>query len=233
MNADPVEAFITRWQSAGGSERANYQLFITELCELLGLPKPEPAVAAATGNAYVFERRVNFRHGDGSSSNGYIDCYRRACFILEAKQTRMSESLGRVFDDALLRARGQAENYARALPADEGRPPFLVVVDVGNVIELYAEFSRSGATYVPFPTRARTASGWPTCATRPSAPGLPPSGSTRSASTRRATPPASRAKSPATSPRWPSCWKKPAMRQKPSPAFSPAACSACSPRMSA
>jgi hypothetical protein len=151
MNADPVEAFITRWQSAGGSERANYQLFITELCELLGLPKPEPAVAEATGNAYVFERRVNFRHGDGSSSNGYIDCYRRACFILEAKQTRMSESLGRVFDDALLRARGQAENYARALPADEGRPPFLVVVDVGNVIELYAEFSRSGATYVPFP----------------------------------------------------------------------------------
>jgi hypothetical protein len=45
----------------------------------------------------------------------------------------------------------QAENYARALPADEGRPPFLVVVDVGNVIELYAEFSRSGATYTPFP----------------------------------------------------------------------------------
>jgi hypothetical protein len=49
------------------------------------------------------------------------------------------------------RARGQAEAYARALPAEEGRPPFLVVVDVGNVIELYAEFSRSGATYTPFP----------------------------------------------------------------------------------
>jgi len=148
---DPVESFIARWQAAGGSERANYQLFITELCELLGLPKPEPAVAEAGDNTYVFERRVNFRHGDGSSSNGYIDCYRRACFILEAKQTRLAEAAGKVFDDALLRARGQAENYARALPAEEGRPPFLIVVDVGNVIELYAEFTRSGATYVPFP----------------------------------------------------------------------------------
>jgi len=138
-------------RSAGGSERANYQLFIAELCELLALPKPEPAQADARDNAYVFERRVTFRHGDGGSSNGFIDCYRRAAFILEAKQTRLAETVGKVFDDALLRARAQAENYARALPAEEGRPPFLVVVDVGNVIELYAEFSRSGATYTPFP----------------------------------------------------------------------------------
>jgi hypothetical protein len=27
----------------------------------------------------------------------------------------------------------------------------VLVVDVGNVIEVYAEFSRSGATYTPFP----------------------------------------------------------------------------------
>ncbi|MDP2808687.1 MAG: class I SAM-dependent DNA methyltransferase, partial [Rhodocyclaceae bacterium] len=151
MTPAAIEAFIARWQSAGGSERANYQLFITELCELLGLPKPEPARAEASDNVYVFEHRVTFRHGDGSSSNGYIDCYRRAAFILEAKQTRLAETIGRVFDDALLRARSQAENYARALPAGEGRPPFLIVVDVGNVIELYAEFSRSGGTYTPFP----------------------------------------------------------------------------------
>ena len=51
----------------------------------------------------------------------------------------------------MLRARGQAENYARALPAEEGRPPFLIVVDVGNGIELYADFTRTGATYTPFP----------------------------------------------------------------------------------
>jgi hypothetical protein len=149
-----IDAFIARWSSAGGSERANYQLFITELCELLDLPKPEPARGDARDNAYVFERRVTFAHGDGSSSNGFIDCYRRAAFILEAKQTKLAETIGKTFDDALLRARAQAESYARALPADEGRPPFLIVVDVGHVIELYAEFSRTGATYTPFPDPA-------------------------------------------------------------------------------
>jgi hypothetical protein len=53
--------------------------------------------------------------------------------------------------DALMRsARKQAENYARAL--DEW-PPFLIVVDVGNVIELYSDFSRQGKNYAQFPDR--------------------------------------------------------------------------------
>ena len=144
-----IDAFIARWQQAGGSERANYQLFVGELAALLGLPQPEPAREDGRDNAYVFERRVEFRHGDGSVSAGFIDCYRRGAFVLEAKKIRAGAGKG--FDDALLRARSQAEQYARALPAAEGRPPFLVVVDVGSVIELYAEFSRSGATYTPFP----------------------------------------------------------------------------------
>ncbi len=55
------------------------------------------------------------------------------------------------WDEAMLKARGQAEQYARALPASEGRPPFLVVVDVGHSIELYSEFTRTGGNYVPFP----------------------------------------------------------------------------------
>jgi hypothetical protein len=146
---DVIESFIARWSAATGSERANYQLFITELSDLLGLPKPEPAQADAGENAYCFERNVVFRHGDGTQSNGFIDCYRRGAFVLEAKKLRVGGARG--FDDAMLRARSQAEGYARALPADEGRPPFVVVVDVGNVIELYSEFSRSGATYTPFP----------------------------------------------------------------------------------
>lgn len=147
-NSD-VDQFIERWQSASGSERANYQLFVHELCTLLELPTPDPAREDTRDNAYVFERRITFRHGDGTESPGFIDCYRRATFVLEAKKVRQAGGKG--FDDALLRARGQGEQYARALPATEGRPPFLVVVDVGNVIELYAEFTRSGATYTPFP----------------------------------------------------------------------------------
>jgi hypothetical protein len=147
--ATAVDAFIARWRDAGGAERANYQLFVGELCALLGLPAPDPAREDTRDNAYVFERRVTFQHGDGATSNGYLDCYRRGAFVLEAKRIR--QGAGRAFDDAMLRARGQAEQYARALPSEEGRPPFLVVVDVGNAIELYAEFTRSGATYTPFP----------------------------------------------------------------------------------
>ncbi len=145
-----IDTFLARWRAAGGSERANYQLFIADLCDLLEVAKPDPAREDTRDNAYVFERRVTFRHGDGGSSAGFIDCYRRGAFVLEAKKVKAGAET-RGFDDALLRARGQAEGYARALPADEGRPPFLLVVDVGNVIEVYAEFSRTGATYTPFP----------------------------------------------------------------------------------
>jgi hypothetical protein len=149
MREDSVEAFIRRWEHASGSERANYQLFLTELCKLLDLPQPDPARDDTRDNAYVFERRVVFQHGDGSESSGFIDLYRRGNFVLEAKKVRKGEGKG--FDDAMLRARGQAEQYSRALPASEGRPPFVVVADVGSVIELYAEFTRSGATYTPYP----------------------------------------------------------------------------------
>ena len=145
-----LDAFIARWQRAGGSERANYQLFLAELCELLALPRPDPAGEDTRDNAYVFERRVLMRQPDGSASNGFIDLYRRGAFVLEAKQSgRTLDSSG--WDKAMLRAHNQADQYARALPADEGRPPFILVVDVGRNIELYAEFSRSGATYTPYP----------------------------------------------------------------------------------
>ncbi|MDX9700463.1 MAG: class I SAM-dependent DNA methyltransferase [Rhodocyclaceae bacterium] len=145
-----LNAFIARWQGAGGSERANYQLFLTELCALLDLPPPDPAGSDTQDNAYVFERRVIIRQPDGSASHGFIDLYRRACFVCEAKQTgRTLDSSG--WDKAMLRAHNQADQYARSLPAEEGRPPFILVVDVGRNIELYAEFSRSGATYTPYP----------------------------------------------------------------------------------
>lgn len=145
-----IDHFLARWRNAGGSERANYQLFIADLCALLEVDKPQPANEHTRDNAYVFERRVIFHHGDGSASNGFIDCYRRGAFIGEAKKIRAGAAT-RMFDDAMLRARGQAENYARHLPPDEGRPPFLVVLDVGNVIELYAEFTCTGGSYTPYP----------------------------------------------------------------------------------
>ena len=141
-----ASAFIQRWQGVTASELSTAQSFVTQLCELLGVQAPHPTPE----QNYMFERPVTFSHGDGSSSAGRIDCYLRGHFVLEAKKVKAA-SHTKGFDDALLRARAQAESYARALPSDEGRPPFLLVVDVGNVIELYSEFTRSGATYTPFP----------------------------------------------------------------------------------
>ena len=88
QDTDTVDRFITRWSQASGSERSNCQPFVMELCALLGLPTPDPAREDTRDNAYVFERRVNFAHGDGSQSNGFIDCYKRGAFVLEAKKVK-------------------------------------------------------------------------------------------------------------------------------------------------
>ena len=88
LPTDDIERFITRWQSAGGSERANYQLFVHELCALLALPTPDPAREDTRDNAYVFERRVTFRRGDGAESPGFIDCYCRAWPATQPEQVK-------------------------------------------------------------------------------------------------------------------------------------------------
>lgn len=149
-----AHAFISRWKGVTASELSTSQSFVIQLCELLGVAPPHPTPE----QDYMFERPITFTHGDGSTSAGRVDCYRRGHFVWESKKLKaglQAQQTGgattKAFDDALLRARQQAEDYARALPASEGRPPFVVVVDVGHVIELYAEFTRSGATYTPFP----------------------------------------------------------------------------------
>ena len=173
-SASDIASFIAHWEKSGGAERANYALFITQLCQIIGVPQPDATKPDDTENAYVFERSVTFHHPDGSTSTGRIDLYKRGCYVLEAKQgvekREAAEALAEAtkakakaakkgtaqrgsaaWDEAMLKARGQAEQYARALPASEGRPPLLIIVDVGHSIELYSEFTRTGGTYVPFP----------------------------------------------------------------------------------
>ena len=84
-----VETFIVRWQGReGGQERANYALFLSELCDALGVSRPEPAAGRTEENEYVFERLVKTVNVDGSESSGRIDLYKRGSFVLEAKQSR-------------------------------------------------------------------------------------------------------------------------------------------------
>src|ERR1700692_1039198 len=98
-NEKAAETFIQRWTaSAGGAERANYALFLTELCDLIGVERPNPAGAETEKNDYVFERAVRFHHDDGSTSPGRIDLYKRDCFVLEAKQSKKREKGGEVYE---------------------------------------------------------------------------------------------------------------------------------------
>lgn len=176
-----IEEFIQRWRSnEGGAERANFPLFLTELAQVLGLPQPNPAGATHHHNDYVFERAVTFRDADGKTGHGRIDLYKRGCFVLEAKQSRERgggkevqltaaqaalpgfdaagargrRSAHRGWDVLMRNAREQAEQYARALPADHVWPPFILVCDVGHAIEVFADFSGQGRNYRQFPDRA-------------------------------------------------------------------------------
>lgn len=81
-----ADQFITRWKASGASERANYQLFLTELFDLRGVEKPKPASANVKEPAYTFGRPVEFDDGEGKKTTSFIDLYEQHCFVLEAKQ---------------------------------------------------------------------------------------------------------------------------------------------------
>jgi hypothetical protein len=183
LEADQIESFIAEWRGTGGSELANTQSFINGLARLLDVDPPRGAKADDATNDYVFERRVFQDNGDGTTSFGRIDCYKRGCFILEAKQgseadraaadkgeddldifgqtarTRVARGTARRgtpgWAKAMVQAKGQAERYAKALPIDHGWPPFLLVADIGYCIEVYADFTGTGKAYAQFPDRAR------------------------------------------------------------------------------
>ncbi len=56
--------FEARWQNSGGAERANYGLFLQDLCDLLEVPRPDPTTDDPAQDHYVLERAVQFP-GDG------------------------------------------------------------------------------------------------------------------------------------------------------------------------
>jgi len=59
--AGHANAFIARRAAAGASERANSQPFLCELCNMLGVARPEPT--RETG--YAFEYDVTEHHPGG------------------------------------------------------------------------------------------------------------------------------------------------------------------------
>ena len=170
-----MQDFISRWQQSDAAERANYAPFLSELCDFLGVDRPEPSQGIEDFNTYVFDKSIEIRNPDGTISRGFIDLYKKNHFVLEAKQgsrpftvpvddgnnlilvspsDRPRRRRGTAtrgthgWDEEMRRAYYQAEDYAKALPE---WPPFIVTVDVGHSIELYADFSLTGKAYLPFP----------------------------------------------------------------------------------
>ncbi|AMJ62517.1 class I SAM-dependent DNA methyltransferase [Bosea sp. PAMC 26642] len=178
-DAARIERFIARWRVSEGAERAAYAPFLNEFCDLLGVEKPQPPMSDAEAVTYRFEYPVKFREADGGGSTGRIDLYKKSAFVLEAKQSRLKgqakellpaqgalpgldlptpgprgrRGADRAWDVLMLNARRQAQDYARALPASHGWPPFLILCDVGHCFEFYADFTGQGKNYVQFPDR--------------------------------------------------------------------------------
>ncbi|MFT3996737.1 MAG: class I SAM-dependent DNA methyltransferase [Asticcacaulis sp.] len=167
-----IEGFLRRWTSGeGGAERANYTMFLSELCDLLEVARPEPACGGVKLGAYQFEGPVRTRESDATQSVRRIDLYKRDCFILEAKQSGQKarhpeqgelpfepgvqgrRGASKTWDALLMRARSQAEGYVFLLPPQHAAPPFLIVCDVGHSFDLYADFTGTGRNYTQFPDR--------------------------------------------------------------------------------
>jgi hypothetical protein len=174
----PIDAFISRWTAReGGAERANYQMFLTELCTILEVPHPDPSGGNYKYNDYAFERAVRPRDSDATAAPKRIDLYKKNAFILEAKQSRLpgkgkaipgqlslpadepidlgKRSIAKGWDVMMKNAKRQAESYVFLLDADHPAPPFVIVCDVGHCLELYADFTGTGRAYSHFPDRNR------------------------------------------------------------------------------
>ena len=167
-----ISAFIEHWAKSGGSERANYAMFLSELTEVLGVEKPLPATDTGAHDHYRLERPVASA-AIGENTKKFIDLYRRGSFILETKQGTAAKVADpnqltlptlpevkrtghgvrgtRAWDKMMVQARGQADNYARGIAREDGWPPFIIVCDVGYVFEIYSDFSGQGHGYNQFP----------------------------------------------------------------------------------
>ena len=73
-----LDAFIAKWVASGAAERANKDLFVAELCAVLGVAPPDPSTGDPERDACVFEREAQLAHEGGETTIGRIDSLRRA-----------------------------------------------------------------------------------------------------------------------------------------------------------
>lgn len=132
MNAAKLADLSNRWSTAKAAERANFQSYLIELCEALGVERPRPA-----GSGYEFEYPVKVVNRDGTEARNFVDLYKQGHFVLEAKDQGTGET-----DSLLLRkAYGQARAYTAAV--EGGAPPYVLVLDVGRTLLVWDRWDGS------------------------------------------------------------------------------------------
>ena len=135
-----VGTFVLRWEKAGGKERANYQMFFAEMCDALGVDRPNPQGGTI---AYGFDHSMTFYTPSGKKTPGYIDFYKENHFVIEAKQGSEKSGSGTAkrgtqgYLKAMEGAFVQAVSYARNVGQ---RPPFVLTCDIGSHFELWLGF---------------------------------------------------------------------------------------------
>ena len=148
---DRVEKFLARWEDSQGNERANYQMFFSEFCDVLDVKRPD-SKGGILGDRYCFDKDVKIVHPSGKYSSGFIDFYKEKHFVIEAKQggdksgkgtaKRGTKSYRKAMKEAYYT---QGISYARSLFV---KPPFIIICDIGSHFEIWQGFSESwvGAT---------------------------------------------------------------------------------------
>lgn len=149
-----LHEFIKRWKASAASERANKDSFLNDLCEVLGVSKPDPKTGDLDKDRYVFEREVILLRPD-KQTIGFIDLYKYGHFILEAKQGSEADSkkIGTAkrgtpaWHVAMEEAFGKAVQYSSTI---QNPPPFIIIADIGYCFDIYASFDGT-RNYRKFP----------------------------------------------------------------------------------
>lgn len=149
FDPERVQAFIDTWRDSGGAESSNSQPFFTQLFELLGL-NFDLNTKPGTLRHVALEAPVWV---PGESHPKKIDVYRPGYWLIEAKQGSFKhhttqghgERGSKRYRDEMEDAYHQAYRYAAHV--GEGRPPVLMVVDVGYRFDVWTAFGQNYGGY--------------------------------------------------------------------------------------
>jgi len=123
---DALRKLVARWTGVKARERANYQLYLGELCAALDVEGPRPA-----GSGYEYEFPIKVVDREGKEGSNFVDLFKRDHFVLEAKD----KEPGRTDELMLRKAYGQARSYVTHLPGTT--PPYMLILDVAKTMMVW------------------------------------------------------------------------------------------------